>query len=84
MAEILEEFPPDLEEMRGRRSVFKEEWFDGQVRLLYMETDLCEYANVGSARNSLVAQAKARGFDWKILQNKGNLYFQVVKENVTP
>ena len=49
MAEILEEFPADLEEMRGRRARYKEEWFDGQVRLLYMETDLNEYKSVNSA-----------------------------------
>ena len=84
MADILEEFPPDLEENRGRRARYKEEWFDGQVRLLYMETDLNEYSNVNSARNSLIYQSKTRNLDYKIIQNRGNLYFQVVKDNVTP
>ena len=84
MADILEEFPHHLEEMRGRRSKFKEEWFDGQIRLLYMDTDLCEYANASSARNSLISKAKRKGLDWRLVQHKGNLYFQVVKESVTP
>tara|TARA_R110002020_G_scaffold132420_5_gene295715 strand:+ start:23347 stop:23601 length:255 start_codon:yes stop_codon:yes gene_type:complete len=84
MAEILEEFPADLEEMRGRRARYKEEWFDGQVRLLYMETDLNEYKSVNSARNALIHQSRTRELDYKIVQNRGNLYFQVVKKNVTP
>jgi hypothetical protein len=84
MAKILEDFPADLAEMRGRRARYKEEWFDGQVRLLYMETDLNEYKSVNSARNALIFQSKSRELDYKIVQNRGNLYFQVVKKNVTP
>lgn len=84
MADILEEFPENLIELRGRRAKFMEEWFDGQARLLYMETDLSRYANVVSARNSLIKQAQSRELDYRIVQYDGNLFFQVVKENVTP
>tara|TARA_R100000458_G_C8213539_1_gene200227 strand:- start:310 stop:558 length:249 start_codon:yes stop_codon:yes gene_type:complete len=82
MAKVLDQFP-EVENLTGRQGLYKEEWFDGQARCLFPE-DLTQYKSVNSARSSLTNQARARGLEIRIAQHLGNLYFQVVKENVTP
>tara|TARA_R100000152_G_C6682364_1_gene115931 strand:- start:31 stop:282 length:252 start_codon:yes stop_codon:yes gene_type:complete len=83
MAQILDGFPKHLEESRGRVAGFKEEWFDGQARCLDQD-DLIRYKHVESARSALVKQCEVRQLNWKIAARNGKLYFQVVKDNVTP
>ena len=83
MAEILERFPEEYVNRRGRARKFKEEWFDGKARKLSWDEDLSQYCDINTARISLYKQGQKRGLKVNIAQHKGDLYFQVVSEEVS-
>ena len=83
MAEIIESFPEELANRRGRERKYKEEWFDGRPRKFSYEEDLYMYKSLAVARVSMQKQAIKRGYKVKVAQHNGYLYFQVVSEEVS-